>query len=113
MIKPDGVQRGIVGEILKRFEQRGFKLVAAKFILPTEQLMEQHYEQLSARHFYPILCKYMSSGPIVPTVWEGFDVVNIIRTMLRDADPTNSQSGTIRGDFSIQGSRKNLFCHCL
>ena len=76
MIKPDGVQPGLVGDIIKRFEQKGFKLVAMKFMHASEELLSQHYKDLSARPFFAGLVKYMSSGPVVPMVWEGKDIVN-------------------------------------
>ncbi|XP_008476904.1 nucleoside diphosphate kinase-like [Diaphorina citri] len=68
MIKPDGVQRGLVGNIIKRFEDKGFKLVAMKFVWPSEELLKQHYSDLATKPFFPGLVKYMSSGPVVPMV---------------------------------------------
>ncbi|GCC40110.1 hypothetical protein chiPu_0024025 [Chiloscyllium punctatum] len=69
-VKPDGVQRGIVGEVIKRFEQKGFKLVAMKFLQAPKDLLEKHYCELSDKPFYPKLIKYMSSGPVVAMVSE-------------------------------------------
>lgn len=74
MVKPDGVQRGLVGEIIKRFERRGFKLVAMKFMHADEALLNKHYEALKGKPFFNGLIKYMSSGPVVPMVWEGKNV---------------------------------------
>ncbi|XP_077302775.1 nucleoside diphosphate kinase [Arctopsyche grandis] len=108
MVKPDGVQRGIVGKIIKRFEQKGFKLVALKMLWPSEQLLQQHYSDLSARPFFPGLVKYMSSGPVVPMVWEGLDVVRTGRVMLGATNPAESAPGTIRGDLCIQVGRNIL-----
>lgn len=71
MIKPDGVQRGLVGEIIKRFEQKGFKLVAMKLTKPSKEHMETHYEDLKTKKFFPGLIEYMTSGPVVAMVWEG------------------------------------------
>lgn len=71
MIKPDGVQRGIIGEIIKRFEQKGFKLVAMKLTKPSKEHMETHYEDLKSKKFFPGLIEYMTSGPVVAMVWEG------------------------------------------
>lgn len=82
MIKPDGVQRGLVGNIIQRFEAKGFKLVAMKFVWPTEELLKQHYSDLAGKPFFPGLVKYMSSGPVVPMVWEGLNVVKTGRVML-------------------------------
>lgn len=105
MVKPDGVQRGLVGKIIERFETKGFKLVALKFTWASKELLEKHYADLSARPFFPGLVKYMSSGPVVPMVWEGLDVVKTGRVMLGETDPRNSKPGTIRGDFCIQVGR--------
>ncbi|XP_075154159.1 nucleoside diphosphate kinase-like isoform X2 [Haematobia irritans] len=79
MVKPDGAQRGLVGKIIERFEQKGFKLVAMKFML---ELLEQDYADLSARPFFPGLVSYMSSGPVVHMVWEGLNVFKTGRQML-------------------------------
>merc|ERR1711894_548567 len=109
MIKPDGVQRGLVGDIIKRFEQKGFKLVAMKFMQATEDHLRQHYADLSERPFFPGLVKYMASGPVVPMVWEGLNVVKTGRVMLGETNPRDSKPGTIRGDFCIQVGRN--ICH--
>jgi len=74
MVKPDGVQRGFVANIIQRFEQRGFKLVAMKFMQGSKELLEQHYIDLKDKPFYPGLVEFMSSGPVVPMVWEGKNV---------------------------------------
>ncbi|CAH8861569.1 unnamed protein product [Trichobilharzia szidati] len=71
MVKPDGVQRGLVGEIVHRFERRGYKLVALKMTQASEQLLHTHYEALKSKPFFPKLIAYMSSGPVVPMVFEG------------------------------------------
>jgi len=105
MVKPDGVQRGLVGKIIQRFEDKGFKLVAMKMVWPTEQLLKDHYADLAARPFFPGLVKYMSSGPVVPMVWEGLNAVKTGRVMLGETNPKDSAPGTIRGDFCIQVGR--------
>jgi len=102
MVKPDGVQRGLVGKIIKRFEDKGFKLVAMKFTTASEDLLKQHYADLSARPFFPRLVKYMASGPVVPMVWEGLNVVKTGRVMLGETNPADSKPGSIRGDLCIQ-----------
>ncbi|TEA40263.1 hypothetical protein DBR06_SOUSAS8210220, partial [Sousa chinensis] len=104
-IKPDGVQRGLVGEIIKRFEQKGFRLVAMKFLQASEELLKQHYIDLKDRPFFPGLVKYMNSGPVVAMVWEGLNVVKTGRVMLGETNPADSKPGTIRGDFCIQVGR--------
>ncbi|XP_043465230.1 nucleoside diphosphate kinase-like [Leptopilina heterotoma] len=105
MIKPDGVQRGLVGKIIQRFEEKGFKLVAMKMVWAKEDLLSKHYADLSSRPFFPGLIKYMSSGPVVPMVWEGLNAVKTGRVMLGETNPKDSAPGTIRGDFCIQVGR--------
>ncbi|KAL0597526.1 Nucleoside diphosphate kinase B [Plecturocebus cupreus] len=104
-IKPDGVQRGLVGEIIKRFEQKGFRLVAMKFLRASEEHLKQHYIDLKDRPFFPGLVKYMNSGPVVAMVWEGLNVIKTGRVMLGETNPADSKPGTIRGDFCIQVGR--------
>ncbi|XP_076027591.1 nucleoside diphosphate kinase B-like [Genypterus blacodes] len=104
-VKPDGVQRGLCGEIIKRFEQRGFKLVAAKFIQASEDHMKQHYLDLKDMPFYAGLCKYMSSGPVLAMVWEGQSAVKLTRMMLGETNPADSKPGSVRGDLCINIGR--------
>merc|ERR1712062_939999 len=105
MIKPVGVHRGIVGEILKRFENKGFKLVAMKFMQASTELLENHYADLSKKPFFPGLVKYMASGPVVAMVWEGLNAVKTGRVMLGATNPADSAPGTIRGDLCVQVGR--------
>ncbi|XP_013873646.1 nucleoside diphosphate kinase B [Austrofundulus limnaeus] len=100
-IKPDGVQRGIIGEIIKRFETKGFKLVGMKMLQASENLLMDHYADLKDRPFFPTLINYMSSGPVVAMVWEGKGAVKTGRVMLGETNPADSKPGTIRGDFCI------------
>jgi nucleoside-diphosphate kinase len=109
MIKPDGVHRGLVGEIMKRFEQKGFKLVAVKFQQATVEHLSNHYADLSKKAFFPGLVKYMASGPLVPMVWEGKGVVKTGRKMLGETNPQDSAPGTIRGDYCVEVGRN--ICH--
>mmetsp|Transcript_546 Transcript_546/g.1128 ORF Transcript_546/g.1128 Transcript_546/m.1128 type:complete len:151 (+) Transcript_546:201-653(+) len=109
MIKPDGVQRGLIGEIIKRFEQKGYKLVAMKLTSPTKEHMENHYEDLKEKKFFPGLIAYMTSGPVCAMVWEGKNVVAEGRKMLGATMPSDSAMGTIRGDFCIEVGRN--ICH--
>ncbi|XP_028572240.1 nucleoside diphosphate kinase A [Podarcis muralis] len=104
-IKPDGVQRGLVGEIIKRFERKGFKLVAMKFMHASEDLLSEHYSDLKDRPFFAGLVKYMHSGPVVAMVWQGLNVVKTGRVMLGETNPADSKPGTIRGDFCVQVGR--------
>ncbi|KAA8908037.1 hypothetical protein TRICI_004864 [Trichomonascus ciferrii] len=106
---PDGVQRGLVGPILNRFEKRGFKLVAMKMTTPSEELLREHYADLQSKPFFPGLLKYMTSGPVVATVWEGKDVVKQGRAILGATNPLQSAPGTIRGDYAIDVGRN--VCH--
>ncbi|KAM7426051.1 Nucleoside diphosphate kinase B [Porites harrisoni] len=105
MVKPDGVQRGLIGDIIKRFEQKGFKLVAMKFMQASEEHLRQHYADLSNLPFFPGLVKHMASGPVVAMVWEGLGVVKTGRVMLGETDPAKSKPGTIRGDYCIEIGR--------
>ncbi|MBN2733327.1 MAG: nucleoside-diphosphate kinase [Methanomicrobiaceae archaeon] len=102
MIKPDGVQRGLVGEIVSRLENKGLKLVAAKFeSLPEERVME-HYSEHKDKPFFPGLKSYIMSGPCFLMVWEGKKVVSITRQMIGATNPAEALPGTIRGDFALE-----------
>nr|ABR23367.1 nucleoside diphosphate kinase [Ornithodoros parkeri] len=105
MVKPDGVQRGLVGEIIQRFEKRGYKLVALKFMQAGEELLKKHYADLAGRPFFNGLVQYMQMGPVVPMVWEGANVVATARDMIGQTDPLKSNPGTIRGDYCVQVGR--------
>ncbi|KZS89869.1 nucleoside diphosphate kinase [Sistotremastrum niveocremeum HHB9708] len=109
MIKPDGVQRGLVGPIISRFEARGFKLVALKLVHATPEHLQKHYEDLKEKSFFPGLIKYMASGPVVAMVWEGLDAVKTGRVMLGATNPLASAPGTIRGDYALAVGRN--ICH--
>lgn len=105
MIKPDGVKRGLVADIIKRFEQRGYKLVAMKMMMADEPLLSEHYGDLKKKPFFPGLVKHIASGPVVAMVWEGKAVVKQGRQMLGETDPLASKPGSIRGDYSIDMGR--------
>lgn len=109
MVKPDGVQRGLVGDIIHRFEKRGYKMVAGKMMKPTEELLNVHYGDLKAMKFFPGLIKFISGGPVFAMVWEGKDVVKQGRAMLGETNPLLSKPGSIRGDYSIDLGRN--ICH--
>ena len=105
MIKPDGVQRGLVGEIVSRFEKKGLKLIAARFEkLPEGRVTEQYREHLT-KPFFPSLKSYIMSGPCFLMVWEGRNVVTIARTLIGATNPQEAAPGTIRGDFGIDIGR--------
>merc|ERR1712225_183945 len=100
---------GLVGEIIGRFEKRGYKLVALKLVQPSVEHLEKHYEDLSSKGFFKGLIKYMASGPVVAMVWEGKDAVKTGRVILCATNPLASAPGTIRGDFAIDVGRN--VCH--
>ena len=105
MVKPDGVARGLVGEIIKRFENKGFKLIGIKMLQADEALITKHYEEHIGKPFFPKIVKYLLSGPVVGMVWQGKGVVAYGRVMLGKTDPLKSEPGTIRGDFGIDSGR--------
>ncbi|XP_023348099.1 uncharacterized protein LOC111716835 isoform X3 [Eurytemora carolleeae] len=105
MLKPDAVHRGLVGTIISRFESRGFKLLAAKFMRASKPLLETHYSDLAKKGFFPELIRYMGSGPVVPMVWQGLNAVKQGRVMLGATNPKDSAPGTIRGDFCVDVGR--------
>ncbi|KIK91433.1 hypothetical protein PAXRUDRAFT_830855 [Paxillus rubicundulus Ve08.2h10] len=109
MLKPDGVDRGLIGEVLARFEKRGFKLIAAKLALPSREHLEKHYADLKDKPFFPGMIKYMQSGPVFCMVFEGLDAVKTGRAMLGATNPLASQPGTIRGDYALAVGRN--ICH--
>lgn len=108
-VKPDGVSRGCYPEIVRRFQDKGFKLVAMKLVQPTEEMAKEHYQDLSSKPFFPSLVKFFSSGPVLAMVWEGENVILTGRKMLGATDPAKSEPGTIRGDLSINLGRN--ICH--
>ena len=105
MVKPDGVQRGMVGDILTRFEKKGFKLVGLKMSQPGSDHFEKHYEEHKGRPFFPGLVSFASSGPVVGMVWEGNNAVATGRKMLGMTKPEDSAPGTIRGDLCVDMKR--------
>ena len=105
MIKPDGVQRKLVGEIMQRFESKGYKLVACKMVHSSIPHMEKHYEDLKGKPFFNGLVKFMTSGVVVAMVWEGTGVVKGGRTLLGSTNPRDSLPGTIRGDYAVDVGR--------
>ncbi len=104
-IKPDGVQRGLVGEILGRFERKGFKLVALKQLTPTRELAEKHYGVHRERPFFEGLVAFITSGPVVAMVWEGDGVIASARKLIGATKPLDAEPGTIRGDLAVNIGR--------
>ncbi|XP_050225309.1 nucleoside diphosphate kinase 2, chloroplastic [Mercurialis annua] len=105
MVKPDGVQRGLVGEIISRFEKKGFKLTGLKLFNCPKELAEEHYKDLKTRPFFPKLIGYITSGPVVCMAWEGVGVVASARKLIGSTDPLQAEPGTIRGDLAVQTGR--------
>merc|ERR1712098_244118 len=100
--RSDGVQRGLTGEIIRRFEARGFKLVGMKMMQASKEHLENHYSDLAGKPFFAGLVKYMGSSPLVAMCWEGSNVVLTARKMMGETKPFDSQPGTIRGDYCIE-----------
>jgi len=105
IIKPDGVQRGLVGEILARFERRGLKLVALKMVQVSRDLAEKHYAVHKGKFFYEGLVNYITSCPVVACILEGHEAINVVRTMVGSTRPWEAAPGTIRGDLALMGLR--------
>ena len=100
-LKPDAVQRGLIGEIVARFERKGFKLVAMKLVKPTKEHAAAHYADLSDKKFFPGRIDFFSSAPVLAMVWEGQDACKTIRQMLGTTNPAQSLPGSIRGDLCM------------
>lgn len=100
MVKPDGVQRRLVGEIIRRFENKGFTLSALKMVTPTRAMAEAHYAVHRGKPFFDSVVGFISSGPVVAMVWEGDDVVALARKIMGATKPADSTPGTIRGDYA-------------
>jgi len=105
MIKPDGVQRGLIGEIISRLERKGLKIVAMKMINVDRELAEKHYAEHKEKPFFNNLVQYITSGPVVAMVVEGKNAIKVVRTLVGATDPVEAQPGTIRGDFGLDIGR--------
>ena len=101
MVKPDGVQRGLVGEIMSRFEKKGLKLVAAKLMVIPKETAEKHYAEHKDKKFFPSLISYITSGPVFAMVWEGENAVQVCRNIMGKTNPQESAPGAIRGDYCM------------
>ena len=100
MVKPDGVERRLVGEIIRRFENKGFTLAGLKMLTPTREMAEAHYAVHRGKPFFEGVVGFISSGPVVAMVWEGEDVVALARRVIGATKPADSTPGTIRGDYA-------------
>lgn len=105
MIKPDGVQRGLTGEIIKRLEQKGFNVIAMKMMNVSQELAEKHYDVHRDKPFFGNLVEFITSAPVVAMVWEGEGIVASARKLIGETNPLNAEPGTIRGDYGISIGR--------
>src|SRR6056297_3324678 len=105
MVKPDGVQRGLIGEVVGRLEDRGLKMVAGKFMQIDEELAHDHYGEHEGKPFFDGLVDFITSGPVFAMVWEGQDATRQVRKMMGETDPAESAPGTIRGDYGLDLGR--------
>lgn len=101
MIKPDGVQRGLIGEIVSRLERKGLQLAAAKFMVVTRELAEIHYAEHKGKVFYEPLLEFITSGPVFAMVWQGDNVIALSRALIGKTDALDAAPGTIRSDFAV------------
>lgn len=105
LVKPDGVQRGLVGEIISRLERRGLKLTGLKLMQVDDALARQHYAEHVERPFFPGLAAFITAAPVVAMVWEAENAVALARRTMGETNPANSPAGTIRGDLGIDIGR--------
>jgi nucleoside-diphosphate kinase len=105
LIKPDAVQRGLIGEVILRLERRGLKLIAAKFLQVSQELAEAHYAVHKGKPFYEGLVRYITSSPLMAMVWEGPNAVAAVRQTMGATRPTEAAPGTIRHDFALEVGR--------
>lgn len=101
MIKPDGVQRGLIGEIVSRFERKGLQLKAAKFMAISRELAENHYAEHKGKDFYERLLSFISSGPVFAMVWSGDNAIALTRALIGKTNAVDAAPGTIRSDFAV------------
>ncbi|MBV8300824.1 MAG: nucleoside-diphosphate kinase [Candidatus Dormibacteraeota bacterium] len=101
LVKPDGVQRALVGEVVGRFEQRGLHLVGLKLLRMNRELAERHYAEHAGKAFFESLVTFITAAPVVAMVWEGPSAVALVRTMMGATDPANAAPGTIRGETAV------------
>jgi len=105
MVKPDGVQRGLVGEVISRLERKGLKIVAIKMLWIKRELAENHYAEHKDKPFFSSLVEYITSGPVVAMVVEGRNAVKVVRSLVGATNPVEAAVGTIRGDFGLDVGR--------
>jgi nucleoside-diphosphate kinase len=105
LVKPDGVQRGLVGEVISRLERRGLRLVAGKFMQVSQELAETHYGIHKGKPFYEGLIRYISSAPVMAMVWEGPNAIAAVRQTMGATRPTEAAPGSLRHDFALEVGR--------
>ena len=105
MVKPDGIQRGIAGQVISRFEAKGLKLVAAKLMTIDKALAAKHYGEHLGKSFYEKLVDFITSGPVLAMVWEGGDAISVVRTVVGKTNPKEAGPGTIRGLYGMTTGR--------
>ncbi len=105
MVKPDGVARGLIGEVISRIERKGLKIVALKMIWVSKELAEEHYKEHRGKNFYDGLIRYITSSPSVAMVIEGKDAISVVRAMIGKTNPKEAALGTIRGDLAMEIGR--------
>lgn len=101
MVKPDGVKRRLVGEVIRRLEDKGLRLVGLKLLVMSVDLAREHYEAHVGKPFFPELISYITSGPVVAMVWEGPGAVTQVRNLMGPTNPAEAPPGTIRGDYAL------------
>jgi nucleoside-diphosphate kinase len=104
LIKPDAIQRGLVGEIMSRFEKKGLKLIGCKMMSLDEALLREHYAHIADKPFFPGVANFMSSSPVIAMCWEGLEAVNAVRLIVGITKAREADGGTIRGDFAMSVS---------
>jgi len=105
MVKPDGVQRGLIGEIITRFERKGLKLIGAKLLRVTQEQAYQHYTEHVGKPFFPTLVEFITSGPVFAMVWQGDGAIELCRAMMGKTNPLEAAPGTIRSDYAVHTNR--------
>jgi nucleoside-diphosphate kinase len=101
MVKPDGVRRGLVGEVISRLERKGLRLTQARMLTIDRALTERHYAEHVEKPFFPDLAAFITSGPVLAMEWQGEEAVEVVRALMGVTDPSKAAPGTIRGDFGL------------
>lgn len=104
-VKPDGVQRGLIGEIIARLEKRGLRLAGAKFIQVSQELAEEHYAIHKGKDFYDMLIEYVTAAPVMAMIWEGPNAITAVRQTMGATRPTEASPGSVRHDFGLEVGR--------